>query len=137
MSRARFGESGPIGDHVEPAFFRHPIEDLEPAPIDMIPIEDAASAIRMILSEIIDADAKSFAALRCRIIGMSFGMMLCEQTMAQLARNYGLTRASISKQVRNRQNKAQIACTRINKRSGTSDTYRLANIRRKKHEFDG
>jgi DNA-binding phage protein len=137
VSKHRLGELSPIGDSAELAYFHHPMEDIDPPEVAMIPLDEAASAIRMILCEIIDADSKSFAALRCRVIAMSFGMIISQETMAQLARTYGLTRASISKQIRNRQNKAQIACTRINKRAGTSETYRMANIRRKKHEFDG
>lgn len=119
----------------EPCFYRHPLEDIDPEQIELVPIEKASSAIRWMIGYIIDARENAlYAAIRLARVS---GMVLPEATltMREVARRRGVTRAAESKDDKDLRAQLHLKCSRANKRLSCSDTYRKTNVHRKKNTF--
>lgn len=123
-------------NYPEAIYWRHPAQDIDSEEVQMISIDKASSAIRFVIAFVVDAGPQAYyAALK---LAMASDIVLDPSsvlTMRELAKRQGVTRAAVSKEIKEIEQHMGLKCSRANKRTSTSETYRATNVRRQKNTF--
>jgi hypothetical protein len=123
-------------NYPEAIYWRHPAQDIDPEEVQMISVDKASSAIRFVIAFVVDAGPQAyFAALKLALASDIVLDPSAVLTMRELAKRQGVTRAAVSKEIKEIEVRMGLKCSRANKRTSTSETYRATNVRRHKNTF--
>src|SRR5260221_479624 len=93
----------------------------------------AARALIYVIDSIVGSHRRSMEA---ECMAASVGIMFHGNTLDEIASRHGVTRAAVSKRVKEIQDELSIACSSINKRSLSRNKYRAGNAPRIKLPVD-
>ncbi len=123
-------------NYPEAIYWRHPAQDIDPEEIQMISLDKASSAVRFIIAFIVDAGPHAYyAALKLALASDIVLDPSAVLTMRELAKRQGLTRAAVSKEIKEIEQRMGLKCSRANKLTSTSETFRATNVRRRKNTY--
>ncbi len=120
----------------EAIYWRHPMLDIDAEEAPTIEIDEASRAVRIVIAAIVDAGPLAYFmaikfALACDIVLDPSHV----PTMREIARKQGVTRAAISKEIKELEQRMGLKCSRANKLTSSSETFRATNVRRRKNNF--